>query len=122
MTQDMPLVLSEELSKMTLSFPSHFLIPLETHPHFPKAHPLASDLVYLHAKHIPMSWLTRPLLPIDRRAAPRKPEPPQPEKPYPTKEKRHWPPFSILRSHMAGTHLTPARGMGRQICNGLLLL
>lgn len=45
-----------------------------------------------------------------------------PEKPYPTKEKRHWPPFSILRSHTAGTHLTPTRGMGRQICNGLLLL
>lgn len=73
---------------MTLSFPSHFLIPLETHSHFPKAHTFASGLVYLHAKHIPMSWLTRPLLPIDRRAVPRKPEPPPPEKPYPTKEKK----------------------------------
>lgn len=105
---------------MTLSFPPHFLIPLDTHSHSPKAHSLASGWIYLHAKHIPMFWLIGPLLPIDRRAVPRKAEPPL-LSPIPPKKKRYWPPFSILRSHPAGTHLSPAKGMGRQVCNGLLL-
>lgn len=42
--------------------------------------------------------------------------------PHQKKRGGHWPPFSILRSHTAETHLTPATGIGRQICNDLLLL
>lgn len=78
----------------------------------PNGPPVTSRLVYVHAKHIPMSWLIRPLLPMDRgqlqegrNLVVRLATETLPHH----QRKRHWPPFTIVAIHTEETHVSHVR-------------